>query len=162
MRPPKKHMKAFFRGFSTLEILLAGAVFSVFSWGVIETTLGVLEMDRLGQETTVATEYAVEGLEAVRAIKEENFDALVPTNATGIAEQDGFLVFDGTENVFDGTYTRTIVIETGKRDENGNITESDGTEDSDTMRVRVTVAWQLSPTRNDSVVLETYFTRWHP
>jgi len=61
MRLPKKHMKAFFRGFSTLEILLAGAVFSVFSWGVIETTLGVLEMDRLGQETTVATEYAVEG-----------------------------------------------------------------------------------------------------
>lgn len=154
-------MKTFFRGFSTLEILLAGAVFSVFSWGVIEVTLTALQADRLGRETTLATGYAVEGLEAVRAIKEENFDDLVPTDATGIAKQDGFFVFDGTENVFDGIYTRTIVIEAGKRDEGGNITEGDGSDDTDTIRVSVTVSWQLSPTRNDSVVLETYFTRWH-
>jgi hypothetical protein len=43
------------RGFSTLEILLAGAVFSVFSWGVIEVVLTSLGTTRLEQETVMAT-----------------------------------------------------------------------------------------------------------
>ena len=149
------------KGFSTLEILLAGAIFSVFAWGVIEVVLTGLQTDRLGQETTLATEYAVAGLEALRAIKEESFDALVPTEATGLGREDGFFVLEGNNNTFDGKYTRTITLETAERDEDGNIVSS-GSGDTDTVHAIVTVAWQVTPTRNDSVVLETYFTRWHP
>lgn len=150
------------KGFSTLEILLAGAIFSLFAWGVIEVVLSGLQTDRLGRETTVATDYAAAGLEAIRAIKEENFDALVPTEATGIGSQDGFFVLEGSDNTFDGKYVRTIAIDTVERDGDGNIVGSDGSTDTDTIHVVVTVAWQVTPTRNDSVILETYFTRWHP
>lgn len=150
------------KGFSIIELILAGAVFTVFSWGVIEVLLFGLVSDRLNQEMTIATEYAAAGLEAVRVIKHESFDALATTSGTGVTKQDGFFIFDGENNVLDGKYTRTIVIAAGKRDGDGNITEGDGTDDADTVRVTVTVAWQASPTRPDSVVLETYLTRFIP
>lgn len=150
------------KGFSIIELILAGAVFTVFSWGVIEVLLSGLVSDRLNQETTIAAEYAAAGMEAVRAIKAESFDALATTSGTGVTKQDGFFVFDGESNVLDGKYTRTIVIVAGKRDGDGNISEGDGDDDVDTVRVTVTVAWQASPTRPGSVVLETYLTRYIP
>lgn len=150
------------KGFSIIELILAGAVFTIFSWGVLEVLLSGLVSDRVNQETTIATEYAAAGMEAVRVIKAESFDALATTAGTGITKQDGFFIFDGESNVLDGKYTRTIVIISGKRDGDGNITEGDGDADVDTVRVTVTVAWQASPTRPNSVVLETYLTRYIP
>ena len=149
------------RGFSTIEVLLAGALFIVFSVGVVEVVLTGLITDRLGQETTVAAGYAVSGMESVQAIKEDDFDALVPSSGTGLGEHEGFLVFEGAENTFEGKYARVIAIEMGKRDGDGDLTDGGGDEDPDTVRVTVTVSWQLSPTRNNSVVLQSYFTRWH-
>lgn len=150
------------KGFSIIELILAGAVFTVFSWGVIEVLLSGLVSDRLNQEVTIATAYATAGMEAVRTIKAESFDALATTSGSGVTKQDNFFVFDGESNVLDGKYTRTIVIAAGKRDGDGNITEGDGDNDVDTVRVTVTVAWQASPTRPNSVVLQTYLTRYIP
>lgn len=140
--------------------MLAGAVFAVFSWGVIEVLISGLVTDRLNGETTIATEYATAGLEAVRVIKDEDFDALVPVSGTGLDRTGDFFVFAGTNDTFDSKYVRVITIEPGKRDGNGNLTEGDGDVDADTMKVTATVTWSASSSRENSVTLSTYMTRW--
>lgn len=148
------------KGFSIIEILLAGALFTLFAWAATDGILMSLETNRLGRETTIATEFASEGIEEVRAIKERNFNDMVESSGTGIDRQSDFFVFSGTENTFE-KYTRVIVIEPGFRDGSGAIVESGGDEDPDTFRVTVTVSWKVTPTRNNSVVVNTYMTHFH-
>lgn len=147
------------QGFSLIEIMLAGAVFAVFALGIIEVLLFGLEADRLGEETTIATEYASAGMEAVYSIKAKNFDDLVITSETGIANDNGNWALSGSDNEF-GKYTRSIRIAEVNRDGDGNIEEDGGTADADTKKITVTVSWWKTPTQSDSVILETYVTRW--
>ena len=73
------------KGFSIIELMLSGALFAVFAWGVVETLLLGLATDRLAEETTIATGYASEAIEAIRSIQAKSFDDLVVTDATGLA-----------------------------------------------------------------------------
>lgn len=148
------------KGFSLIELMLAGAVFAVFATGIIGVLLNGFEVDRLGEETTIATAYATEGLEAVRSIKAKSFDDLTMTGATGLAREHDDWVLTGNENT-SGKYTRTIAITEVNRDWDGTIDERSGFDvDPDTKRVTVTVSWNVVPSRTDSVVLNTFFTRW--
>ncbi len=150
------------KGFSLVELMLAGALFTLFASGMVEVLLFGLENDRLGEETTFATAYASEGIEAVRSIRAKRFDDLALSDATGIARNDsGDWHFSGNENT-DGKYTRVIVIGPVNRDGSGDIDEQGGDTDPDTLKVTVTVSWQVTPTRPDSVILQTFLTRFKP
>ena len=148
-------------GFTLIELLFAGAIFVLFATGVVEVLLFGLEADRLGEETTIATEYAIEGIEALRSIQAKNFDDVAVTTATGIARASGYWTLSGSDNAFE-KYTRVITIEGVNRDGSGNIDESGGSADADTKKVTVTVSWDVTPTRSNSVVLDTFLTRWKP
>ncbi len=156
---PKAKSNLKLKGFSLVELLFAGAIFVVFATGIIEVLLFGLETDRLGEETTIATQYAASGLEALRSLKAKNFNALSITDATGIARSNGDWTLSGTNNTFE-KYTRVIKIEEVKRGGDGNINESGGDADPDTKKVSVTVSWNVTPSRSDSVVLDTFLTRW--
>lgn len=149
------------RGFSIIEIILAIAVFVIFSSGAVAVILQGLSANRLGKEQTVATEYAAEGLEAMRSIKNQSFSSLVSTTSAGVARSlAGTWIFSGTSNIFDGRYTRTIAIADVQRDGSGNIVASGGTVDPNTRKITATVAWNFTPARSDSVILSTYLTNW--
>jgi prepilin-type N-terminal cleavage/methylation domain-containing protein len=127
-------------GFSLIELMLAGAVFAIFATGIVEALLFGLAADRLGEETTIATQYAAEGIEAVRSLKAKNFDDVAVTTATGIARASGYWALSGTSNT-NGKYTRIIAITTANRDGGGDIDESSGDADPDTKKAIVTVSW---------------------
>ena len=146
------------KGFSLVEILLAGSVFTLFAWGTVEVLLTSLTLNRLGEETTIAKEYATMGIEAVSSIKNHDFSNLSPTNSTGIERQNEIWVFSGESDVFD-KYVRHITISEVSRDEDGVITENGGEVDEETRKITVTVTWNFTPTRSNSVVLDTYLTQ---
>lgn len=147
------------KGFSLVEMLLAGAIFAIFAWGVVEVLLTGLTLSRQGQETTIAKGFATAGIEAVRTIKTENFEALEVTESTGIERQDGTWIFADSEDTL-GKYTRRIAISEVQRDEDGNIVTSDGVVDEDIRKVTVTVTWDFTSVRPNTLVLDTYLTRW--
>ncbi|OIQ01787.1 MAG: hypothetical protein COZ86_00100 [Candidatus Moranbacteria bacterium CG_4_8_14_3_um_filter_41_13] len=146
-------------GFSLIELIFAGAIFTVFATGVVGVLLFGLDMDRLSEETFLATEYAKQGEESVRFMGANNFDEVTLTSATGIEDTNGSLSFVGTENVNE-KYTRVIAVEEVKRDASGSIDENNGTIDPDTKKIRTTVFFHVAPSRSNSVVLETYLTRF--
>lgn len=147
-------------GFSVIEVILAAALFVILSVGaIVAVTQGGLS-NRLGEEQAIATQYASEGIEAARSIKNQNFSNLINSAGTGIVRAGSVWSFSGSNNVFNSAYTRVLTVSDTQRDVNGNIVASGGTVDPLTKKITSTVSWNASPTRNNSVILTTYLTNW--
>jgi len=152
-------------GFSVIEILLAAALFLIFASGAVGIVIYGNRMNLLGEEQAVATQFANEGIEAIRSIKNQNFTTLSNTYcATGSGIQKVGSVWalkaTGTSDTFDTIYNRVIKICDVQRDASGNIVASGGTDDPYLKKVTTTVSWNAGTTRADSVVLSTYYTNW--
>jgi len=149
-----------YSGFSLIEIILAIAIFMVLAVTGITTILHSFSVNKLGEEQTNADLYAQEGLEAVRSIKNQNWTNLSADVSTkGLQSSSGFWEFNETEDVKD-KYTRQILISSVNRDVNGEITQSGGTLDIDTLKVTSSVAWNFSGPRNDTISYSTYLTNF--
>lgn len=147
-------------GFSVIEVLLAAALFAIFSTGIIGVVLQGFDANRLGSEQAIANQYASEGIEAARSIKNQSYATLVNSAGSGIARNGlGVWAFSGANNVL-SKYARVLTVADVQRDAGGNIVSSGGTIDPNTKKVVSTVSWNVSPTRNNSVDLTTYLTNW--
>lgn len=144
---------------SVLEAILASALFMLVATAIITLLLQSLGSNRLSNEQTIANQYASEGIEAVRDIRNRSYASLTATTSAGVAISNGVWAFSGASTTFD-KYTRVIAISSVQRDASGNIVSSGGTVDPNTMKASSTVSWNTSPTRVDSVALVEYFTKW--
>ncbi len=155
------------KGFSILEVILAAAIFMFFATGAVGTIIQGFGINRRGSEETIANQYASEGLEAVRSIKNQDFANLVNTSGTGVVGNatTGVWEFSGTENVLntEKPYTRTLKIEDVERDAPppcGNIVESAGTLDPDTKKITSTVSWNFTSSKPQTLSLTSYLSDW--
>jgi autotransporter-associated beta strand protein len=147
-------------GFSVVEIILASAIFMIFSSGAIFVVLQSFDANRLGAEEASATQFASEGIEAVRSIRNQSFANLVNSTGTGITRNgSGVWTFGGVNNTFN-KYTRIITVSSVQRDGSGNIVASGGTTDANTKKIVSKVTWSFTPTRVNTVTLTTYLTNW--
>jgi len=145
--------------FSLLEVILASAIFVIFASGAIVAILGGLNLNRLGSEYSIANQYAAEGIEATRSIKNQAFANLVNTAGTGVTKTGGVWTFSGANNVSD-KFTRVISIADVYRDGSGNIVASGGTLDTSSKKATSTVSWNFAPGKNNSIDSISYFTNW--
>lgn len=145
------------RGQSLIELLVAMVIFALVGASIVMVVLDAYSSDRLGKEISEAYNFAQEGLEAVRTIRDRDFSLLV-NGEHGLKNTLGYWEFNGTNNI-KGKYKRVIKIESVYRDAQGNISES-GTIDSETKKVTSKVDWLFSPIRPQSISLSSYFTNW--
>lgn len=149
------------RGFSMVEIILAAAMFVIVAGAVMTTVLSGLNADRLAQEQSIAMQYATEGMEAVRSIRNQAYANLVNSAGTGILQISGVWGFSGSNNSTDsGKYTRTITVADVCRDGSGNIIACGSGQDANTKKVTSTVDWNFLAVRSLNVALTEYLTNW--
>jgi type II secretory pathway pseudopilin PulG len=154
------------KGFSILEVILAVAVFIIFATGAVIALIQGYNTNRLGAEFSIASQFASEGIEAVRSIKNQAYINIVNTASTGVARNaSNIWAFSGTNNIFSvgKNYTRTIAIEDVRRDATpplGNIISSGGTVDNDSKKITSTVTWNFGSARSESVSFTTYLSDW--
>lgn len=159
------------RGFSVLEVVLAASLFVIFATGSVIVIVQSYNANRLGEEQTIATQFATEGIEAAFSVKNQAYTNLTTVNATprGVQRNGTTNVWeflsDGTNNQFgpNNKYTRQVKVEAVSRDAApplGNIVASGGTLDPDTKKVTASVSWTVGPGRTNSVDLVRYFTDW--
>ncbi len=148
-------------GILVVEVLLAIAIFSFFATGFVIAALSSLNANRLANEESIATQFASEGIEAMRSIKNQSYDNLVNTTpTTGVTKNINSLwAYGGTSNTFE-KYNRAITVSDVYRDGNGNIISSGGVLDPKTKKVISTVKWNFNSARTNDVSISTYFTRW--
>lgn len=155
------------KGFSLLEVILASAIFMLFSTSAVVVVLGGINTNRLGAEETIASQFAAEGIEAAKSIKNQSYSNLtslsfadrgIIRNVSDVWEFLG----DGTNNVLVSgkNYTRTIKVENVNRDVSGNIVATGGILDPDTKKITSTVSWNFNSARPESVVLTSYLSDW--
>ncbi len=152
------------RGFSVLEVILAAAIFVVMGVSAVIVVLQGLNTNRLGNEFTVANQYASEGVEVARSIKNRAFANLINSAGTGVAFSGGNWTFSGSNNTLvhntGDNYTRVIIVADVQRDGSGNIVSSGGTVDPMTKKVTSAVSWNFTSARPENISLSTYLSDW--
>ncbi len=153
-------------GFLLVEVVIAAAAVIMIAAVFVRLVVGSFELERRARESTFASNFAQEGLEAARSIANRNFFEVVP-GTYGLDATSGRYEFTGTPNTYPadtpapGTtvYTRVITIEKVYR-LNGEIVESGGTEDVDTLSGTSIVTWNPRQGGTSTVSLTTYFGNW--
>lgn len=154
-------------GFSVLEVILAAAIFVIFSTSAVIVVIQGYNANRQGNEFTVANQFAAEGIEAVKSVKNQNYSSLINSASLGL-RRNGSNVWElfGTENRLSHNnnpaddYIRKIKIEDVYRDVNGNIVANGGTTDPDTKKITSTVTWNFNFSRPETLDLVTYLSDW--
>lgn len=150
------------KGFSITEVMLAVALFAIFSLSGIIALVSSFDINRLAAEQLIAYQYASEGLEAVRSIKNQSFANVTNTSPTTGVTRNGSNVwaYSGTNNVLDTRYTRTVTVSDSQRDGSGNVVDSGGTTDTSTKKIVSQVDWNFTNVRPLTATLTTYLTNW--
>lgn len=126
-----------------LELVVALAVFMLGMATISVLYLQSLHVQRNSLERVQASQYALEGLEAARAIRDNSYSDL-PTGTKGLLIENGVWKFSGTSDTFDG-YTRQITLTSLN---------------ADSHFVTSTVSW-FDGSNVHSIAYGTLFTNWH-
>lgn len=149
------------RAFGLVETVVAMGLFIVFVSAAGPLLSQSYRANRLGGETSAATAFAQEGLDAARSIKNQGWTTFAAaTGVHGVTSGGGTWAFAGTSDA-NGKYTRTVTVSSVNRDVSGNIVATGGTDDPDTKKVDSTVTWSFGTGRNESLTQTTYLTNFH-
>ncbi len=149
------------QGFSLVEVILALAIFMILAVSGVTTVLHSFSVNKLGEEQTNAELYAQEGIEAVRSIKNQGWSNLIADVQTkGLKTTSGFWEFNGSTSDTKDKYTRSVLVSAVNRDVSGNIVDSGGATDPDTLKITSNVSWNYSGPRNDTISYLTYLTNF--
>jgi len=148
-------------GQSIIEVIIALAIFVFIVGSGVVAILGAFTTTRLAEEETQATQFASQGIEAVKSIRNQGWNNL-NNGIYGLSNSSGDWTFSGLSDDPDGQgkFVRAVTISNVERNGNNDIVSSGGTIDDQTKHVLVAVTWDFTPTRNNIVELETYLTNW--
>ncbi len=164
------------RGFTLVEAVVAMTVFVVGVVALVQITLLAKSTSEEGQDTVQAVNYLQEGVEAVRSIRDHDWNlvaSVTPGTSYRLNAQPGtappWTLTAGSEAI--DKYTRTVRFENVRReDTDGSGTMNAGDvictgagcgefDDPDTRRMTVTISWQQGQ-RTVTRALYAYLTDW--
>ena len=135
------------KGQSLIELLVAMWVFVLAVSVIVVLIFDAYLADRAGQERMTAVFLAREGIEATRAIRDNNWDDLI-NGEHGLTISENNWIFQGNQEQISNYLregVRKIIIEQI---------------DKDRKKITSQVTWELTETRAQNVSLVTYLTNW--
>lgn len=144
------------QGFSLVEVIIALGVFAILAAGVFNVATSSYKNFYGTGDKQSLTEYAQEGIEAVRAIRDNSWqDIEDAVGDNGLVKTDGYWEFSGSSDSF-GDLNRVVTVSNVERDSNYEIVTSGGIDDPHTKKIVVTI----SGAGVGDYVLTTYLTNW--
>lgn len=148
-------------GQSLIEVIVAMAIFALMATAMIGLSLGSFNSLQRGGDNTEARALAMEGIEAVRSIRDGAWNELI-INQSAVEVSGGQWIFTGegtTETL--GKYTRTITIENVCRNVTDDIITCPGSyTDPHSKKVTVVISWVTTNNANVSIQEVSYLTNW--
>jgi len=150
-----KHEKKRIFGQSMVEVVVVVGIVVLLITGLVSVTTATLRFSQMSKSRTQALQYAKEGLEVVRIVKEAKWDD-IPTSAS-----TKYCLAKGQQNLgnavlgvcpmdIDNMFSRTVVFS----DEGTSCTVA-----TFCRKVTVTVSF-TEQGQNRSVILTSYITNW--
>jgi hypothetical protein len=146
------------KGFSLVELVIAVAVFMIYTGGLAVAAVGSHLTGLENAELAKAGLFFEEGWEAVRSIRNNDWSDITNGNH-GLSSSGGSWNFSGASDNFDGI-TRTVTISDVYRNDSGDVVSSGGEIDPDTKLLEIEVNWSPVPTKNLSMHAESYLTNY--
>lgn len=148
-------------GQSLIEVIVAMAIFALMATAMIGLSLGSFNSLQRGGDNTEARALAMEGIEAVRSIRDGAWNELI-LNQSAVEVSGGQWIFTGegtTETL--GKYARTITLENVCRNVTDDITTCPGSyTDVHSKKVTVVISWVTTNNANVSIQEVSYLTNW--
>ena len=149
------------RGQSLMEVVLALAIFGFITAALVTMVLGSFSSLESGGEHVEAQELALEGIEAVKSIRDGAWNELT-FNQSGVFQSGSqwALLGEGTTETI-GQFTRTITYDAVCRNGSDDIVACPGSyTDVHTLKVTSQVSWDIRPGITDAVQEIAYLTDW--
>lgn len=152
------------KGQSLLEVIVAMAIFSLIAVVMVSMVTGSFLGLTQGGQQTEAQALAQEGIEAVRSLKDSDWDLITGYTETGIEISGSNWVIkgEGTNDII-GDFIRTIYFNDVYRNDNYEIVASDvlgSLLDVRTKEVKSEVVWSPRDTIINIVNQISYLTNW--
>jgi len=132
-------------GFSLVEVMLSVAVFALIATVLVGAVIYARESANVAGQRTRATFLAQEGVEAVRAIRDQDFTTLA-AGTYGLNVVAGRWALVPTPDVTDG-FTRSVAI---------------SVQSETAMQITVTVNWNQTLQRTGTIARTENLTDWRP
>lgn len=147
------------QAFSLVEVIIALGIFAILAAGIFNLATNSYQNFYGTGDKQVIAEYAQEGIEAVRSIRDnswESIEAVTDQSSQGLVKNsNGYWAFSGSSDTL-GSLTRQVQVYSVQRSSTGNIVASSGTNDPTTRKVTVTI----SGSGISDYQITTYLTDW--
>jgi len=145
-----------------LEVIIAMAIFAFIGSAMVTMALGGLEGLEQGGEYTQAEALAQEGVEAIRAVRDKDWNDLnCSLCAVEVIGNQWTISASASQEI--GQYTRIITISDVYRDSGDNIvapTTPGATIDTDSKKINSTIEWATRPGFTKAIERICYLTNW--
>jgi prepilin-type N-terminal cleavage/methylation domain-containing protein len=150
------------KGFSLIEVVVSASVLSVFIVSIVVVFQTLLVYSSTTIKHTQASFLAEEGLEAVKSMRDQDWDTHIASLSSGTTYylQYGSVWTSTQTPQYVDSFLRSFTIENVSRDGGGSIVDSGGTNDPNTKKVTATVEW-FYKNATSTRTLSTYITNLH-
>lgn len=145
-------------GQNLIEVIIALALFLLFAAGFLTLGSRYLNTAQKSRDLREVQLINQESFEALQSVAYRDW-SLISDGTYGLDESGSQWTLQGTPDIIEDKYTRTILIESVYRDDNCNIVTSGGNSDLDTKKVTVQLAWNVGGAAN-SQTASRHFTNW--
>lgn len=147
------------RGISIIEIIVVIFVATILLFSIAQVAGISFRVSTEKKLELRAGYYAQEGVEALRAMRDESWATRIGTLSAGttyyfVPTPSAWTLSGSNPGALDGVFTRTAVMQSVYRDANDDIASS-GTLDPDTKKFTITVSWSTQ-TGAHSLAIDTY------
>lgn len=148
-------------GHSLIEVIIALAIFAMIFFSIVSLSVGSFNGLYQGGEQTIAEGLAQQGIEAVRSVRDRAWNELVFENVIISTTSNQWVLNNGTSELINDKFTRTVKIEEVCRDALCEITECPGLYvDIHSKKITVNVSWSVRNGATNSVQRIAIFTNW--
>ncbi len=147
------------KGFSIVEIIIATSMFAIFSTGIFYLSVDTIDRNLEVNNDSAAMFYAMEGLEAARNIRDNNY-ILLTNGDHGVDLTSGSWELSTAPEQINDIYQRVITINDTYRDESGNISDTGVYLDPDTKKIVVEISWLKNGINKQTTELTQYLSNW--
>lgn len=151
------------KGIGMIEVIVCLTIISISFWAFLELTKYNLRIQEQTQAKMEAMTLATETIEAVRSIRDEDWNNLASLSLEiryyPVISANKWTVTSINPGSINGIYDRWVVLEKVYRDANDDISPS-GMEDIQTKKITALVEW-IDRGQTEQINLTTYLTNWH-
>jgi len=150
------------KGIGMIEVIVCLAIIAISFWTFLELAKYNLRIQEQTQAKMEAMTLAAETVEAVRSIRDEDWNNLASlslgTKYYPVISANKWTLVSTNPGSVNGIYNRWVVLEKVYRDANDDISPS-GTEDIQTKKITALVEW-IDRGQTEQINLTTYLTNW--